>query len=266
MQLKNGFSLVEMAVVLMIVALLLGGVIVTLSAREDQRATAETQRRLEAASDAVLGFALVYGRLPCPAAGATGDESLASGTTATGGSCTSNFNGFLPGQTIGFQPVDAQGFALDAWGNRIRYAVSNAVYTSIGPPEVCRPNSNPPTLPHFTSRANLRANGVGCPPNDLVICRSASGTNPGASPPSCGSAQSVTNQQTVAYVLHSAGKNGTGGAATGPDEAANTNGDAVFISREQGTIETATGVYDDMLLWVPAGVLYSKLIAGGVLP
>ncbi len=256
MQLKNGFSLVEMAVVLMIVALLLGGVILTLSAREDQRATAETQRRLEAASDAVIGFALAYKRLPCPAAGATGDESLASGTTATGGPCTSNFGGFLPGKTIGFQPLDAQGFAVDGWGNRIRYAVASAVVAS-----TCSAGT-----PHLTSLNNLKANGVGCRPNDLVICQSSTGTNPGASPPSCGTAQSVTNQETVAFVLLSTGKNGTGGAATGPDEAANTNGDAVFISREQGTIETATGVYDDMLLWVPAGVLYSKLIAGGVLP
>jgi prepilin-type N-terminal cleavage/methylation domain-containing protein len=256
MQLKNGFSLVELAVVLFIVSLLLGGVVLTLSAQEDQRATVETQRRLQAASDAVIGFALAYKRLPCPAAGATGDESLASGTTATGGPCSSNFNGFLPGRTIGFQPVDAQGFAVDGWGNRIRYAVASAVVAS-----TCSAGT-----PHFTSLNNLKANGVGCRPNDLVICQSASGTSPGASPPSCGTAQSVTNQETLAYVLHSAGKNGIGGAASGTDEAANTNGDAVFISREHGTIETGTGIYDDILLWVPAGVLYSKLITGGILP
>jgi len=260
MQLKNGFSLVELAVVLFIVSLLLGGVILTLSAREDQRATEETQRRLEAASDALVGFALAYKRLPCPAAGATGDESLASGTPATGGPCTSNFNGFLPGKTIGFQPLDAQGFAVDAWGNRIRYAVASAVVAS-----TCSAGT-----PHFTSVNNLKANGVGCRPNDLLVCRSSAastGINPGASPPTCGaSTNSVTNQETVAFLLHSAGKNGIGGAASGPDESANTNGDAIFISRERGTIETGTGVYDDMLLWMPAGVLYSKLVAGGVLP
>lgn len=257
---EHGFSLVELAVVLFIVSLLLGGVILTLSAQEDQRATAETRRRLEAASDAVIGFSLAYKRLPCPAAGTTGDESLASGTTATGGPCTSNFNGFLPGRTIGFQPLDAQGFAVDGWGNRIRYAVASAVVMS-----TCSAGT-----PHFTSLNNLKANGVGCRPNDLVVCRSSdsgTGINPGASPPTCGASTNiVTNQETIAYVLHSAGKNGIGGAASGADESANTNGDAVFIYREHGTIETGTGVYDDILLWVPAGVLYSKLISGGVLP
>lgn len=257
MQLKKGFSLVELAVVLFIVSLLIGGVMLTLSAREEQQARAETQRRLDAASDAVIGFALAYKRLPCPAAGTTGDESLASGTTATGGSCTSNFNGYLPAKTLGYQPVDTQGFAIDGWGNRIRYAVASAVVAS-----TCSAGT-----PHWTSVANLKANGVGCRPYDLVICLSATGTNPGASPPSCGaSTNSVTNQETVAFVVLSTGKNGSGGAATGVDEAANTNGDAVFISREHGTIETATGVYDDMLVWVPAGVIYSKLISGGVLP
>jgi prepilin-type N-terminal cleavage/methylation domain-containing protein len=256
MQLRRGFSLVEMAVVLAIVAMLLGGIIMTLSTQEEARNAAETRRRLEAAADAVIGFAIANRRLPCPASGATGTESLASGTTAAGGACSSNFGGFLPGASVGFQPVDAQGFAVDAWGNRIRYAVASAITGCTGSS----------TTPHFTSVANLKANGVSCRPNDLVICGSSTGTNPGASPPSCGAAQAVTNQETVAFVLHSAGKNGIGGAATGADETANANGDAVFIYREHGTLETNTGIYDDMLHWAPAGVLYSKLIAAGVLP
>lgn len=256
MQLKRGFSLVEMAVVLAIVAMLLGGIIATLSTQEEARNAAETRRRLEAAADAVIGFAIANRRLPCPAAGATGTESLASGTTATGGPCTSPFGGLLPGTSVGFQPVDGQGFATDAWGNRIRYAVANAITGCTGSS----------TTPHFTSVANLKANGVSCRPNDLVICGSSVGTLPLNTPPTCNTAQAVTNQETVAFVLHSAGKNGIGGAATGADETANTNGDAIFIYREHGTLETTTGIYDDMLLWVPAGVVYSKLIAAGVLP
>ena len=37
--------------------------------------------------------------------------------------------GFLPAVTLGFSPVDSNGYAVDSWGstqNRIRYAVSNA--------------------------------------------------------------------------------------------------------------------------------------------
>lgn len=256
MRLSRGFSLVEMAVVLSIIALLLGGAILTLTIQEEQRALAETRRGLEAAAEAVIGFALANRRLPCPAAGATGVESLATGTVATGGTCASNFGGFLPARSVGFQPVDDQGFALDAWGNRIRYAVANAITGCIGTA----------STPHFTSVANLKANGVSCRPNDLLICQAASGTLPGNSPPSCGTAQAVTNQETVAFVLHSAGKNGPGAIANGPDEIANRDGNAIFVSREHGSSATSTGAYDDVLLWVPAGVVYSRLIAGGVLP
>jgi prepilin-type N-terminal cleavage/methylation domain-containing protein len=260
MQLNRGFTLVELAVVVFIVALLLGGVILTLSAQEEQRANAETRRRLEAAVDALIGFAIVNRRLPCPAVLATGGVESPVG----GGTCTANFlpagaatPGFLPGRTIGFLPVDAQGFAVDAWGNRIRYAVANNVVAA-----TCSAGA-----PHFTSQANLKANGAGCQPNDLVVCQSSGGAAPTASPPSCNTAPSVTNQQTVAFVVLSPGKNGgVIAAGQGADELFNMNGSAVFISREHGTRETTTGSYDDLLIWVPAGVLYSRLLAAGVLP
>jgi prepilin-type N-terminal cleavage/methylation domain-containing protein len=100
----RGFTLTELAVVFLIVGLLMGGAIMTLSAQMEQRTYEETQRRLQAARDALLAFALVNGRLPCPAApNANGDESPA------GGACTNWYNGFLPARTLGFQPTDAQG-------------------------------------------------------------------------------------------------------------------------------------------------------------
>ena len=263
MQLSRGFSLVELAVVIFIVGLLLGGAVLTLSAQEEQRANAETRRRLEAAVDAVIGFALVNRRLPCPAIGATGVESTGVGwTAADGGACGNNFSGFLPGRTVGFQPVDGQGFAVDAWGNRIRYGVASAVVSS-----TCASGA-----PHFTSVSRLRGNGVGCQPNDLLICRSAANIQPAAAPPACDpppppSPNAVTNQQTVAFLVLSMGKNGRDPApAQSADELANTNGDAIFISREHGTLQTTTGTFDDMLIWVPAGVLYARLLAGGLLP
>ena len=98
MQLRRshrGFSLVELAIVFAIVALLIGGAMMTLSAQVEQRNSGETQRRLDAAVNALIAFAIVNGRLPCPAvAGATGDESPAGG-----GACTTWYGGFLPAKT-----------------------------------------------------------------------------------------------------------------------------------------------------------------------
>jgi len=203
---QRGFTLTELAVVFAIVALLIAGAMSTLSSQVERRDNEETQRRLNAAADAVIAFAIVNRRLPCPGT-ASGDEALASGTTATGGACTSNYGGFLPGRAIGFQPVDASGYGLDAWGNRIRYAVSQGAPVNSQSPRVCRPVSPTiaPATPHFTNKDNLRANGVDCAPNDLVVCASSTGIV--TAPPSCNAAPSVTNQNVVAAVIWSQGKN-----------------------------------------------------------
>src|SRR5919204_6138367 len=62
-----GFTLVELAVVLTIVAFLLASLMYTLSAQTEQRNFDDTRRRLEQARELVLSFAIVNGRLPCPA-------------------------------------------------------------------------------------------------------------------------------------------------------------------------------------------------------
>src|SRR5262245_55096453 len=153
-----GFSLVELAVVMTIVALLLGGLIYTLSAQIEQRNFEETRRRLEQARELLLGYAIVNGRLPCPAT----STSSGQGSPVGGGTCTTGYAGWLPAKTIGSQQVDSGGYALDIWGNRIRYAVSIATPYNTASPQVCRPvnSATSPVTPHFTNKDNLRANGV----------------------------------------------------------------------------------------------------------
>lgn len=253
-----GFSLVELAVVLAILGLLLGAAMYTLSAQQQQRAFDETRRRLELAREALLGFAVANGRLPCPANGAaTGVEAEA---TAGAGDCTHSYNGFLPAITLGFENVDTSGFALDAWNNRIRYAVATMTPTGC--------TGGTPTTSHFTSKTNLKSFGMSCRPNtnDLLVCRS---TTPAPTPGSCGASNLVTNAGTLVAVVFSTGPNfanATGGA--GPDEAANLDGNAIFIShapQPAGTPDPG-GEYDDMLVWIPVGTLYGRLTTAGVLP
>src|SRR5688572_19844594 len=74
---QQGFSLAELAIVLLIVGLILAGVLTPLGAQIEIRKTAETTKILEDVKEALLGFAAANGRLPCPASDTSnGQESF----------------------------------------------------------------------------------------------------------------------------------------------------------------------------------------------
>jgi prepilin-type N-terminal cleavage/methylation domain-containing protein len=249
---SSGFTLVELAVVLAIVGLLLGSLMYTLSAQSEQRNFEETRRRLEQARELVLGFAIAKGRLPCPATAASlGDEA------ATAGTCTTYYGGWLPARALGYQHVDANGFAVDAWGNPLRYAVAQLVTGCSGTP----------ANPHFVVAANMKANGLACQPNDLLVCKSSTGITG----TTCGTAfgtsgeNQITTADLVVAVVFSTGKNGAAGGA-GADELANLNGDRIFVYHTPTPSDAANGEFDDQMLWIPVGELYGKLVSAGILP
>ena len=244
----RGFTLTELAVVFTIISLLLATALYTLSAQTEQRNFEETRRRLEAARELLLAFAIVNGRLPCPATVAS------AGTEAvTAGVCDSSYGGFLPARAIGYQIVDANGFALDAWQNRLRYAVSGVA------PVSCAGSS---TAPHFTNATNLRTNGITCQPGDLVVCSRSPVT---VTNTVCDANTSVTNQNIVVAIVFSTGKNSTTGG-TGTNEARNLDNNALFVSRTPDPAGATGGEFDDQMVWIPVGELYGKLIAAGILP
>lgn len=118
-RLVRGFTLTELAIVLVIVALLIGGMLVPLSAQQDIRNSAETQKQLNEIKEAVLGFALVHGRLPCPAnpATATGTAGAGEEYSSSAAGCMTSLEGVVPWVTLGVPETDA-------WGRRITYRVT----------------------------------------------------------------------------------------------------------------------------------------------
>ena len=275
----GGFTLVELSVVMFIVGLMLLSLMYTLSGQTDQRNFEETRRRLEQARELLLAFAIVNGRLPCPARStnpSTSSSTSAEVRDAATGNCTTGgvddyfggtlsnglTGGLLPALSMGYQQVDTFGFAVDAWGNRIRYAVAKTnTSCSVIPPANTR---------LFTHAANLKYYGISCQPDDLLVCKSASTITPTA----CGGgANQIMSQSLVVAIIYSTGKNGatapdaaTATALGRTDESANLNGDPVFVFHVPTSSGATNGEFDDQLTWITHGELYGKLIAAGVLP
>ncbi len=229
-----GFTLVEIAIVMLIVTLLLTGLVPTISSQIEQKQRNETRKQLDEIRDALLGFAVANGRLPCPASATTnGIES------PVGGACTNPYDGFVPAATLGITLTDNQGYALDGWSNRIRYAVTTD-HTSA-----------------FTITNGMQAVGMGTLTPNLSVCASATGITA----TNCGAAISLTSNAVA--VIYSVGKSTT---AAGADEAANLNGDQVFVSHEQSPAGAPNGEFDDMVTWISPNILYNRMVAAGKLP
>lgn len=238
---STGFSLVEMAIVLAIVALLLGGLLPTISSQIEQQRTNETRKQLEEIKDALIGYAIINGRLPCPAS----STSYGAESPAGGGNCSNFNNGFIPAATLGLTPVDSQGFAIDSWNNRIHYAVTQSNGRA------------------FTTLNGMSTTGISALSPDLYVCSTASATT------SCSVANSTLTSN-APVVIYSTGKNG-GYGGTGADEAENPNpnsadNDRVFVSHTPTPVGAPNGEFDDIVTWISPNVLINRMVAAGKLP
>jgi prepilin-type N-terminal cleavage/methylation domain-containing protein len=117
-QTQTGFTLVEMAIVLVIVGVLLGGLLPTISSQIEQQRRNETRKHLDEIKDALIGYAIVNKSLPCPA-----KANIATGSANAGvADCSVTTGGILPWATLGISETDA-------WGRRFTYSVT-AAFTS----------------------------------------------------------------------------------------------------------------------------------------
>jgi len=245
-KLARGFSLIEMAIVLIILGFVLSALLLPLQAQRQQLFQSQTENTLETAKKALLGFAQSKGRLPCPAT-ANGLEAPLGGTA-----CTSQL-GYLPAVTLGIQPTDSNGFAVDAWNNRIMYAVTQS-----------------PTIatPDFTT--NNATNGISIVgitnlTPDLRICKSSVGMTADACSGGAEANYFVNNAVAVIYSLGPTGSQASGGNDENVNPNAPTNPKKMFVSHDVTAAGVANGEFDHILVWISPFVLYNAMIEAGQL-
>lgn len=96
----KGFTLTELAVVLVIVSLLMGGLLIPLGAQQEIEKRRATEQQLNNIREALITFATVNLRLPCPDTNSDGLEDVP---------CTTNAvrDGGLPWKTMAIAELDA---------------------------------------------------------------------------------------------------------------------------------------------------------------
>ncbi len=136
---QRGFTLIELSVVLVIIAIVLGGGMQIFLTYLQSTAVNATVSKMDIVEKALLDYAIANNRIPCPssltiAQGATnyGVEAATPGT-CYGGTPAANFQaasgtveGGIPTRTLRL----TDDFMYDAWGRRLRYAVDPAYTVS----------------------------------------------------------------------------------------------------------------------------------------
>jgi len=129
----SGFTLLELTVVLMIIAVIVGGAITLTSVALQNVAATTTKSKLKTLQESLFNYRIAYNRLPCPANSGYamteayyGVEALYIGGYCSGGTPSAD-TVQAPGAEIGMVPVRTLGLpddaAIDGWGRRINYAI-----------------------------------------------------------------------------------------------------------------------------------------------
>lgn len=121
-----GFSLVELAIVVLIVSILLTMGLAAFSVQVDTVALSATQKKQETIKDALIAYLRTNRRLPCPETTAiAGNTPTGTETRLTANDPTTqcaSFWGTIPFATLGL----SREAALDGYGNFFSYFVSSS--------------------------------------------------------------------------------------------------------------------------------------------
>lgn len=243
----QGFTLVELAIVLVIVAMLTGGLLMGITAQRISADNTDAQRQLDNIRETLLGYAMVNGRLPCPAnplvatAGGGGDEELkcdiagcplptgAPAGTPPDKTCTLEF-GVLPWKTLGLSENDP-------WGNRFTYFVGIEF-------------SKPLSWAEYNKGMRVRFS---------IITAGRANIEDGAGNTIASKIPAViVSHGSRNFGAYQSSGNQIPGAAG--DELENANSTLTFVSHVPGSN------FDDLVTWIAPGILMAKMVAAGRLP
>lgn len=280
----RGFSLVEMAIVLVIIGLLAGGILIPISEQLQNTRLIDNRNQMETIKEALIGFAAANGRLPCPATATTKGMESPQG----GGNCTTA-HGFLPFESLGLGGQFNEDYLLsDPWNSPYGYSVSVRDINSNNQADFTTTNELKNII-NDVSLVDDTATQLGIKALTLTNAESSSWTpNPcsGAGSTNCNDlevyndigAGRATLTHDAPALIYSLGKNwaeynvaGTGIPSSFEAENVGSisNGSRIyfiasnnqFISKEKS--QQPGNTFDDEIVWISKSILIGKLLTAG---
>jgi len=267
---QNGFTLVEIAIVFIIIAVLLSYTFMPLRAQLETKNIKEARSKLVEIEEALYGFAIANNRLPCPTRpGLNGianpaDPTIAATPHCNGDAAIAGYIGFVPSNTLGIKgEVNCDGLLTDPWGRPYRYSVTNVDGIGAALPPGAGDNSA-----DFVVTDAIRLEGG---PNfvnpDIKVCNNlAVNCTAGGGTASTSSAVAVIFSMGTKQRANNAGENenaGEGGtiASTCGLPAYPIGSDQQYYAAQR--IEEIGNEFDDIVIWISPNLLYSKLLQAG---
>jgi prepilin-type N-terminal cleavage/methylation domain-containing protein len=228
-----GFTLIEMAVAIFVIALLLGSFLVPLTTQVEQRQITDTDKTLSEFRDALLGFAVANGYLPCPDTGTNGAENVNAAT----GQCSTISSGIaygrLPHSTLGLNNSDV-------WGNRVSYYINE----------------------QFARRSPAATFTLTSAGNDVFICTAQACTTT----LSTTAIFALVSHGRNGYGAINLGTGSQNALSSSADEQENYDTDRNVVYRTRTAVGAAAGEFDDVVVWLPRYTLFNRMVAAGKLP
>lgn len=247
-RMQTGFTLVEIAIVLMVVTILLGYTVAMFPAQQNLKKYRQVDREMDEIVEHLIAFAQVNGRLPCPdTSNGTGTIDGLEDQNATFNGCEAYF-GFLPGRTLGVQGVyDTIGSLLDPWGSEYGYAVSDIDNGTDG---------------ILVTVNGIRAEGMTNVNPDLFVCSDSATVG---NDDDCAAAASADVAANIPAVVISMGRDAVLPSSSNiqienTDDFHDGTNDKVYISSSH------RDDYDDEVRWISTNLLFSRMIAAEQLP
>ncbi len=249
---QAGFSLIELAVVLVIIGLLIGGGIAALDVTAQQSRRSEQQRQLAEVRDALFGFALAEGRLPCPDTDDPPDgQENPFPPPDSDGDCAAE-EGALPWRQLGLG-------RRDAWGNPLRYRVAGNF--ADGPENADGDDDQDGSSFALGDDGDLVVEDGEDPPGTITDGTPAVVISFGPQ-----GDQAWTEGGFVCPGSGGAPANGFSDDETENCNWIDDNSDHTYVAADFRTPDADAGRFDDMLIWLPTPILKTRMVDVGRLP